>query len=141
MTQPNFPLIVIDKNEVLNLIPTETDFAKPTAFGVTRQTNQELAFDGEGNKWTYNLTSSEPKEGLTKMLLKYILYNPVIDIKPEWTKQDIYQLQELKEVINRCIMKTNDATQLVDMVALKSHISQANSYADLYKTLNKYLSK
>jgi hypothetical protein len=53
----------------------------------------------------------------------------------------MYQLQELKEVINRCITKSDGATQPVDVGAIKTLINEANSFSELYKTLNKYLSK
>jgi hypothetical protein len=64
----------------------------------------------------------------------------VIEIRLEWIRHNIYQLQELKEVINCCITKSDGATQLADVGAIKTLISEANSFSELYKTLNKYLS-
>ena len=136
MTQPNFPLILIDKNEVLNLIPTVAELTKPIAFGGIRQTDQALAFDGNGYKWTYRLSSPQPKITVPELLLNYILYNPVIEIKLEWIRQDMYPLQELQEVIHRCIMKSDDATQPGKVDILKTHISVATSFSDLYKALS-----
>ncbi|MDO1447475.1 hypothetical protein Q0590_14500 [Rhodocytophaga aerolata] len=136
MLQPVFPLILIRSQEGLQVIPTEADLCKATPFGKIRNTDQELVFDKEGNKWTYRLTSPQSKKSLAKKILDYILYNPVIEIKPEWTQRDTYQMQELKELMHQCITRHTGTIPIAARNAIKMGIAKASSFTDLYQSVN-----
>jgi len=131
---------LIYNNEVLNLVPMKGHLSKATALGFIRQTEQKVAFDGNGKKWTYRLTSVKFRDSFVTRLLAHTFYNPVIDVEPEWTMQGNYGLQELQAVINQCVDKDDDIiTQFVDADTIKAAVLKANSFDDLYDTLNKYV--
>ncbi|QHT70416.1 hypothetical protein GXP67_29060 [Rhodocytophaga rosea] len=142
MTQPTYPLVMVYNNRVLNIIPTEVDLSQPTPFGTIRPTDQEVAFDGNGNKWTYRLTSNQSNQfevSFSKKLLLYTLPSPIIIVKPEWTNQGVYQLEELKEVIIACVRNSDYViASFTDMDGVEAAISQANSFYELYQNLSKY---
>ncbi|QHT66639.1 hypothetical protein GXP67_08205 [Rhodocytophaga rosea] len=142
MTQPTYPLIMIYNNRVLHVIPTEVDLSKPTPFDYIRPTDQEVAFDSNGNKWTYLLTSNQSnqfEDSLSKKLLLYLFPSPVLIVKPEWTKQGIYQLEELKGIITECISNGDGViSPFTDADRIEVAISQANSFKELYQNLIKY---
>jgi hypothetical protein len=137
MIQPNYPLVIINRNHAIHVFLTEVDLSKPTAFEAIRQTDREIAFDINGSKWTYRLTTSRTEESIIKRFVDYILYNPVIEVKPEWTAQGNYQLGELKELITNYVNKGN-ITVLMNLDAFDKDISQASSFEDIYTILKEY---
>lgn len=141
MTQPTYPLIIVSTNRTVTIIPTEADLCKPTPFGHIRPSDQDVAFDSTGNKWTYRLTSNQSNQvdvSFGKRLLIHALPSPILIVKPAWTKQGMYPLEELKGVITLCVGKGDDLIrQLADGASLETTISQATSFEGLYKTLIK----
>jgi hypothetical protein len=137
MSQPNFPLIVIHTQEGLQIIPTEADLCKVAPFGKFKNTDQELVFDKEGNKWTYQVAPPQLKRSLAKKILDYILYNPIIEIKLEWTWRETYQIHELKKLLYQCITKYKGVTKIANIDAIKMAITKAGSFNDLYKALTR----
>jgi hypothetical protein len=133
---------MVYNNRTLYILPTEAELCKPSPFGHIRPSDQEVAFDSTGNKWTYRLTSNQSNQSdvsFGKRLLFHALPSPVLIVKPEWTKQGMYPLGELKGVIIGCVGKgDNLITPLADGASLETAISQATSFEQLYKTLIKY---
>jgi hypothetical protein len=124
MTEPDYPLILIYSNEVLNVVPRQAHLSKATALGFIRQTDQKVAYDHNGNKWTYRLTSAQFKASFLTRLLAHTFYNPVIEVEPEWSAQGSYQLQELKAAISHCVDKDDDIiTQFADADTIKTAIN------------------
>jgi hypothetical protein len=142
MTQPTFPLIAISKDDSVNLVPEEKYFSKVATSALINPIvfQDTILFDSDNNKWTYKQTSEEFKNTFLTRILAKTFYNPLLDAKVVWTKADTYQIAELKEKLKICVDKDDDIiTQFEEPDVIKSAISNAATFAEILKVLNKYI--
>jgi hypothetical protein len=78
---PMFPIITFYNNAV-EIIPDETHLTKATVLGVLEGKNRSLAYDISGDKWNYELTSTQVKDTFVTRLLAKTLYNPFVKVQP-----------------------------------------------------------
>ncbi|MFT3705994.1 MAG: hypothetical protein QM802_26745 [Agriterribacter sp.] len=140
--QPVFPLICIAKESELELIPAESYFSKISTSALINESffKDTLLFDGNGDIWSYKQVSDKFKRNFFTILLAKTFYNPLLDAKVIWTKIGSYEMNELKEKLNNCIDKDDDIiTQFAEASTIKSSLSQAATFDDIIKVLNKYV--
>lgn len=140
MTRPSYPIIEICNNETLLIIPDEMLLHKASDLGLTNQAGHGIAFDSNGEKWTYRLTADHVRTAVTTTLLALAVYNPVMDVAPYWTRKGTYALQELKDAIHRCVDRDDEEiTQFVGADTLKKAVDHSTSFDGIYQTLHKYV--
>ena len=140
MTTPSYPIIEICNNETLLIIPDEMILHKASDFGLTSIAGQGIAFDSNGEKWTYRLAADHMRTAVATTLLALAAYNPVMDVSPYWTRKGTYALQELKDAIHRCVDRDDDEiTQFAGADTIKKAVDHSTSFAGIYQTLNKYV--
>ncbi|MEZ4739387.1 MAG: hypothetical protein R2818_08520 [Flavobacteriales bacterium] len=97
-----------------------------------------LAFDKEGVKWRYDLSSFQVKDNLWTRLAANTFYNPMVQAQLIWTQLDRFALTELKEMLKDCVNKDDDLlTQFTAPDVLISEIDQAQNFQDLCSLLKK----
>jgi hypothetical protein len=139
MKGPKFPIISIYNNS-LNIISSEMELTHATVIGIIKGSVDSFAFDTDGNKWNYYLKSDRVKDNFRTRLLANTIYNPVVNVIPQWNKTGSYHINELKDVIKRQINQDDDIlTQFVEPETLKQAIDNSNSFEEICKTLNKYV--
>ena len=140
MTTPSYPIIEICNNETLLIIPDEVLLHKASDLGLTNLAGQGIAFDSNGEKWTYRLAADHVRTAVTTTLLALAAYHPVMDVAPYWTRRGTYVLQELKDAIHRCVDRDDDEiTHFVGADILKKAVDHSTSFDGIYRTLHKYV--
>ncbi len=140
MTRPQYPIIEICKDETLLIIPDEIMLRNASDLGFTSLAGRGIAFDSNGEKWTYRLTADHVRTAVTTTLLALAVYNPVMDVAPYWTRRGTYALQELKDAIHRCVdCDDDDITQFAGADTIKEAVDHSTSFDGIYRTLNKYV--
>ncbi|MDI9256868.1 hypothetical protein [Flavobacterium sedimenticola] len=135
--KPNFPIIII-YNDALDLIPAEENLYQASLLGVLNGNSNSKAYDNEGNIWELKLISEKVKDNFFTRLLANTVYNPKINVTPEWKLLEKYKLVELKSFIKKLIENDNDFyTQFVDEKILNEHIENAKSLKEVYEILLK----
>jgi len=138
--KPKFPIISIYKKRGLDIIQSEAIWKKATVLAVLEGNKNSIAFDMEGKKWTYEFKSDKVNNSLVTRFLANTIYNPIIDIRIDWTLMEKYTLQELQNKIHQCINSDdNILTQFVESNFLKKEISESNSFKSILEKLNKYI--
>jgi hypothetical protein len=134
---PMFPIITFYNNAV-EIIPDETHLTKATVLGVLEGKNRSLAYDISGDKWNYELTSTQVKDTFVTRLLAKTLYNPFVKVQPIWSKMDKYELQELKMILFEYVDKDEDILkQFVRPDKLKQIIKSSTLFNEIYNALKK----
>jgi hypothetical protein len=140
MTRPSYPIIEICNNETLLIIPDEMMLHNASDLGLTSLAGHGIAFDSNGEKWTYRLTADHVRTAVTTTLLALAVYSPVMDAAPYWTRKGTYALQELKDAIHRCVDRDDDdITQFAGADTIKRAVDHSTSFDGIYQTLNKYV--
>ncbi len=140
MTRPQYPIIEICNNETLLIIPDEMMLHKANDLGLTSLAGHGIAFDSNGEKWTYRLAADHVRTAVTTTLLALAVYSPVMDAAPYWTRRGTYALQELKDAIHRCVDRDDDdMTQFAGADTIKRAVEHSTSFDGIYQTLNKYV--
>ncbi|MBJ2176516.1 hypothetical protein JBL43_19870 [Aureibaculum sp. A20] len=137
--KPQFPIISI-YNKGLDIIPSDTDLTKATVLAVLNGSANTHAFDGNGQKWTYEFTSDKVNDKFLTRFLANTFYNPIVDIKTNWTLMDKYTLEELKKEISECIDDDDDIlTQFIESDDLKKEIFESKSFESIIQQLKKHV--
>lgn len=137
--KPHFPIISI-YNKGIDIIPSEANLTKATALAVLNGRKNTYAFDGNGQKWTYEFTSDKVSDKFLTRFLANTFYNPIVDIKTNWTLMDKYTLEELKKEISDCIDDDDDIlTQFIESDDLRKEISDSESFESIVQKLKKYV--
>ncbi len=137
--KPKFPLISI-YNKALDIIPSENNLMSATVYGVLKGTLDSVAFDKDGTKWKYGLIANKKIDSLLTKILAYTIYNPIIQVTPNWTESGKYSLEELKSSICTCIDRDDDIlTQFVEPERLKKIINDSDSFMTIHKALSDYV--
>ncbi|GAB5471903.1 MAG: hypothetical protein Mars2KO_00020 [Maribacter sp.] len=78
-----------------------------------------------------------------KFLTRFLantFYNPIVDIKTNWTLMDKYTLEELKKEISDCIDDDDDIlTQFIESDDLRKEISDSELFESIVQKLKKYM--
>lgn len=136
---PKFPIISIYNNAV-DLIPDETYLSKAKVLGVLKGNSNSIAFDSDGKKWKFELTSEKITDNFMTRFLANTFYNPTVDVIPKWKMISEFEIDEIKNELIKCIEKDDDIlTQFVDAKKIKNLINEANSFETLYDILNRYV--
>ena len=136
---PRFPIISIFNN-ALEIIQNESQLTSATVLGVLKGNNNSLAYDINGDKWTYELISDNVKNNFLTRLLANTFYNPSIKVYPKWFKIEKYKLHELKIEINKCVDRDDDIlTQYIESDRLKQAINNSSSFDEVFQNLNMYV--
>ncbi len=113
---------------------------KASDLGLTSLAGHGIAFDSNGEKWTYRLAADHVRTAVTTTLLALAVYSPVMDATPYWTRRGTYALQELKDAIHRCVDRDDDdMTQFAGADTIKRAVEHSTSFDGIYQTLNKYV--
>ncbi len=113
---------------------------KASDLGLTSLAGHGIAFDSNGEKWTYRLAADHVRTAVTTTLLALAVYSPVMDAAPYWTRRGTYALQELKDAIHRCVDRDDDdMTQFAGADTIKRAVEHSTSFDGIYQTLNKYV--
>jgi hypothetical protein len=138
--QPDFPIISIYDNEVIELLNDEKILKRGNALGLLIKSDKIL-FDNSGVKWTYTLLTNRKiiDNNLFRLIYKWF-YNPVFTGDINWIKIGRYDIDELKNSIKLCIDKDDDIlTQFLDSVTLKTKIENCGSFENIWQTIDKYV--
>ena len=137
--EPKYPLISI-YNHALELIPDSSILTKATVWAILNDDTISVAFDGDGRLWNYQLTAENIKDNFLTRLLSNTVYNPTVEVQPEWTLKRNYELDKLKSSINGLVDKDDDIlTQFVEPETLKQAITDSETFEQIYAVLNKYV--
>ncbi len=137
--KPNFP-IILNYNNFLDLIPKEDNLNRASLLGVLKGNLNSEAYDNEGNLWELKLHSEKVKNNFIIRLLAHRIYNPKLNVSPEWKMIGKYNLVELKSLIKKFVQKDEDIfTQFVDAKTLNNYIQKAETPKEVYQVLLKYV--
>jgi hypothetical protein len=142
MNRPTFPIIIISDNKWIDLIPEENNLFKVATSALTdpRIFEDTIAFDSNGNKWTYKQTTDKFKNTLLTRILAKTFYNPLLDATVLWTSHGTYKIEELKIKFKKCVDEDDDIiTQFEEGSVIKTEIDNSQTFDDLIKILNKYI--
>ena len=142
MPQPQFPLISVGHDGILDVIINDAVFSKASARNLldTALSNEIELFDSEFNKWKYQLIAEHLKDNWLTRLLAKTVYNPSFDTKIVWSFAGAYQTNELKEKIKECVDKDDDIiTQFEEGAIIKTAIDKATGFDGILIVLNKYV--
>lgn len=136
MNKPHYPIITIYK-DLPEVSLSERELETVNLLSVLK-VKDVMAFDKEGFKWRYNLSSNQVKDNLWTRLAANTFYNPIVQAQLIWTKLDRYSMTELKEMLKECVNKDDDLlTQYMAPDELKSEIDKAQNFQYLCSLLKK----
>lgn len=137
--KPKFPIILIYNNAV-DIIPNETYLNRAKVLGVLKGNSNSTAFDSDGRKWKFKLTSEKINDNLITRFLANTFYNPTVDVIPEWKKINSFEIEEIKSKLITCIEKDDDIlTQFIDSDEIKNYINKAETFDEIYNILVKFV--
>lgn len=138
---PSYPLIVIDNSGYLDLIDNEDPLTSSNALVLIRNFHKKLqAYYGHGNIWKVENVESKYKINNLTKFLAYTFYNPSIKVTLTWKKERSYQINELKNAINKLVDQDDDIlTQFEEGDIIKKAVDNSNSFQGIIDTLNKYV--
>jgi hypothetical protein len=144
MNKPTFPVICIEKDKQVDIITHEKTLSRtvmPSLLDQSRFAN-EIFYDSGNTKWTHIRTSDKLENTfINRLLAQTIFFSRVFDSEITWTKIGTYELDELKEKINRCVEKDDDIiTQFEEADVIKSAVNNSPSFDKLVSVLKKYVS-
>ena len=126
---------------MLDIIEDEKPFAKVSVLTIiNNRPNNTIIYDGENNKWTYELTSDQYNNTFLTRLLAKTIYNPQLDATVNWSRLGTYSLEELKDEIYACIDADDDIlTQFEEGDHIKSVIDNCIDFQAIIRQLKKYV--
>ncbi len=136
--EPPFPLIIVYKNQMPLIVEAAGELSSAAVIVVLRQ-QENVAFDRNGEKWSYKLVGSRAIS-FTSKILAYTFYNPMMEVRAVWTKLGPYPVKELQAVLSHCVDQDDDIlTQFIEPEHLKHAIHNAPTFDELYRVLQKYV--
>lgn len=137
--KPKFPIISI-YNHAIDLIPNENYLSKAKVLGVLNGNSNSIAFDSEEKKWKFELTSDKITDNFTTRFLANTIYNPTVNVIPQWKIISEFEINELKHELINCIEKDNGIlTQFIVSEDIKNYINAADSFEAIHNILLKYV--
>jgi hypothetical protein len=137
--KPKFPIISI-YNDAVDLIPDETFLEKAKVLGILKGNLDSIVFDSNEKKWTYKLNADKVTDNFMTRFLANTFYNPTVNVIPEWKMIGVYEIDEIKKELIKCIEKDDDIlTQFIGSEEIKNYINKVNSFDAIYNVLHKYV--
>lgn len=135
MKEPKFPLIYIDRKNIIDLINNVEALSYVKLSTADKKLNG-LFYDANGKRWTCLLQSDELQKANWWIKLRILK----IKVVPTFIYEEEYMLSDLKIAINICIDKDDDIlTQFEEAHVIIAAVNKSNSFTDIVEVLNKYI--
>jgi len=139
MSQPDFPLIVIDHWGYVDLLVDGRAYKKCKLLAYVKGFHKHITgYDRHLNTWKVGEVHSRFGNNQLAWLLANTIYNPMIQVTFAWCKSGTYTLNDLKKQLASLIDRDDDIlTQFVEAKELNRRIAAARTFGALVDVLNK----